>query len=458
MVESPINYESARDLARNGEEKERTDLATRTDVQPEILYFLVDDPSSDVRRRLATNKALPSKADARLARDKEEQVRQDLAEKIARLVPELDQKEQAQVYESTMETLEILVRDQATKVRQILAEVLKDVTNAPASIINRLARDTEIVVAEPVLTFSPVLSNEDLLKIISSNSVKGVIGAIAQRDKLVETISDAIVQTDDLGAIALLLANSSAQIREEALEAIIEKAPEVESWHMPLVKRPKLPLRAALRLAHFVAASLVDVLQRRGDLSIDEISELREIVDKRIDDGTIDPDWTSQPRDEKPSVVDIDDMVDDDPDKKKKGRPVTPIQIAQDMKDNFRLDEKSVMEAMGRGDVDLVIAAISVLSGISLELVEKAMDTKDPKVVMAVCWKAGLSGELAEQAQTKIASIGKDDVMPAKGMKFPVEETEMENRISALRDQASAQDDERGEPMDEIQKIVPAKS
>jgi len=58
------------------------------------------------------------------------------------------------------------------------------------------------------------------------------------------------------------------------------------------------------------------------------------------------------------------------------------------MKDNFRLDEKSVMEAMGRGDVNLVLAAISVLSGTSMELVEKVMGTKDPKVVMAVCWKA----------------------------------------------------------------------
>jgi len=66
-----------------------------------------------------------------------------------------------------------------------------------------------------------VFSNEDFLEIISSNSIKGVIGAIAQRDELVETISDAIVQTDGLGAIALLLGYLSAQICEKALEAII---------------------------------------------------------------------------------------------------------------------------------------------------------------------------------------------------------------------------------------------
>lgn len=450
MDKKSINYERARDLARDGGEGDRTELASRADVPPEILYFLVDDPSSDVRRCLAANRATPGKADTLLAHDKEDQVRQDLAEKIARLVPELDSQEQTQVYEATMATLEILVRDQATKVRQILSEVLKDVTNAPARIINRLARDTEIVVAEPVLIFSPVLSNEDLLEIISTNSaatkrVEGALGAIAQRHELVESITDAIVQTDDLGAIALLLGNTSAQIREEALEIIIEKAPEVEAWHLPLVKRPVLPLRAAFRLAHFVAASLVDALQSRGDLSIDEISEIREIVDQRIDDGTIDPDWANSERGEKPDVVELDELWDGEGGKKKKGKPVTPIQIAEDMKENFRLDEKSVMEAMERGDVDLVIAAISVLSEIPLELIEKAMDTQDPKAVMAVCWKAGLSGELAEQTQVKIAGISEGDVVKAAGVKFPLEEVEMEEQISRLTDQTTDQDDEPGE-------------
>jgi len=78
-----------------------------------------------------------------------------------------------------METLEILVRDQATRVRQILAETLKDVTNALFDIINRLARDTERVVAEPILRFSLVLSTEDLLEIISGSHVDGGIEVIA---------------------------------------------------------------------------------------------------------------------------------------------------------------------------------------------------------------------------------------------------------------------------------------
>jgi len=113
------------------------------------------------------------------------------------------------------------------------------------------------------------------------------------------TVADAIVATDDLGAIAMLLGNSSAQISEEALETIIETAPEVESWHLPLVKRQNLPLRAAFRLAHFVAANLVEMLQSHGDLSENEVSEIREIVEKRINDSTVDPDWANAERGKK---------------------------------------------------------------------------------------------------------------------------------------------------------------
>lgn len=431
MGQKPISYEDARAMARNGGEDERKDLAARSDVQPEILYFLADDPSSDVRRNLANNEATPRQADVLLANDKEDHIRADLAAKIAKLVPDLDSQEQERVYLATMETLEILVRDQTVKVRQILAETLKDVAGAPPSIINKLARDAEIVVAEPVLMFSPVLSNDDLLDIIANNPVDGALGAIAQRSEVGERVVDAIVEADDYGAVALLLANDSAQIREETLDDIIDKAPEVESWHMPLVKRPKLPMKAAFKLAHFVADSLVDALRNRGDLDVTAVEKIREIVEKRIDDGTIDPDWANEGG--KSSEEEVDDLWEDEAGTKKKGKPVTPIQIAQDMAENGRLNEKSVTEALDRGDIDLVIAAISVLSGLDMPVVEKAMDSQSATSVMAVCREAQLSAILAAQVQTDIAGIKGDDVVGPKGKKYAVPKDQLAAEIEGLK-------------------------
>ena len=175
------------------------------------------------------------------------------------------------------------------------------------------------------------------------------------------------------------------------------------------------------------------IVARRLVVCVSEMSiEIREIVEKRINDGTVDPDWANAERGAETDVVEVDDLWDEESGTKKRGKPVTPIQIARDMKDNDRLDEKAVIEAITRGDVDLVIAAVSVLSDIDLDVIEKAMDTQDPKAVISICWKAGLSAPVADQMQSKIAGIKEDGVLKAKGSKFPIEKAQMEDQISRL--------------------------
>jgi uncharacterized protein (DUF2336 family) len=120
-----------------------------------------------------------------------------------------------------------------------LAEALKDVAEAPRHIIQRLARDVELVVCAPVLEFSPLLTDEDLLEVIESTGVAGAVSAISRRAGVSDAISDAIAHTRDEEAVAELLANPSAQIREETLDWIVDTSRDVESWHLPLVKRPR---------------------------------------------------------------------------------------------------------------------------------------------------------------------------------------------------------------------------
>src|SRR3546814_10073778 len=92
-------------------------------------------------------------------------VRAELAAKIAKLTALEGRGAQEKAQRVVEETLELLARDQATRVRRILAEALKSVAGAPPQVIQRLARDAEDVVACPVLEFSPLLSEEDLLEI-----------------------------------------------------------------------------------------------------------------------------------------------------------------------------------------------------------------------------------------------------------------------------------------------------
>src|SRR3546814_16937315 len=80
-----LSYEESRELAHNGSDRARADLAVRIDLRPEVLYFLAEDPSTEVRRRIAANAKTPRHADLLLARAADEAVPAELAAKIPKL-------------------------------------------------------------------------------------------------------------------------------------------------------------------------------------------------------------------------------------------------------------------------------------------------------------------------------------------------------------------------------------
>src|SRR3546814_7119683 len=96
-------------------------------------------------------------------------------------------------------------------------------------------------------------SDLDLLEIIASSGLSSRLCAIARRSSLGETISDAIVLRNDRPAVSALLANGSAQIREETLDRLIEASVQEPAWQPALVARPVLPAGAVRKLAGFVA-------------------------------------------------------------------------------------------------------------------------------------------------------------------------------------------------------------
>ncbi len=88
--------------------------------------------------------------------------------------------------------------------------------------------------------------------------------------------------------MAALLANPSAQIREETLDWIVEGSREVEPWQMPLVKRPALPRRAIRKLAAFVTDSVLAMLHRRDDLDPETAGRIDKAVRERLDGAAAD--------------------------------------------------------------------------------------------------------------------------------------------------------------------------
>jgi hypothetical protein len=77
----PLSYEEAREMARHANMNIRMELAVRSDVNPEIFYFLSEDPAAEVRGLIAGNEVTPAQADLVLAKDTDQVVERRLEKK-----------------------------------------------------------------------------------------------------------------------------------------------------------------------------------------------------------------------------------------------------------------------------------------------------------------------------------------------------------------------------------------
>jgi uncharacterized protein (DUF2336 family) len=408
----PIVYEEAREQARRGDARTRAALAARADVRPEILYYLAGDSSADVRRAIAANPSSPAHAGVLLARDADVGVREALAERIGRLFPELSGDQRVAVQAAVVEILETLARDQVRRVRAILADALKSVPNAPAHVIGWLARDRAIEVAAPILEFSPLLADDDLVAVIADAPIPGALSAIARRGSVSTRIADAIVAAEDREAVTELLANPSAQIREETLDRLIERSRDIAEWQPPLVRRPQLPANAAAKLASFVAESLLAVLRARGDLDRQTLAAVEKAVSARLD---------------LPGAA---------AGKRRSDAPAAPAGAdrARALKECGALDEKALAEALGDGDQACVAEGLALLAGVSGATIARIRAARSAKGMTALAWKAGMSMRFAIRLQARFAGVAPGDILNARdGVDYPMADDEMEWMLEFFR-------------------------
>lgn len=444
-----ISYEDQKRIARDGDHNRRCDLAGRGDIRPEILFYLAGDPDPGVRRHIARNEATPRHADLMLAQDDDDRVRSDVAGKIATSSLAMQGAENSNVYRVTMQALEVLASDQLVRVRQILSETLKDSAGAPQHIVEKLALDREITVCGPVLEHSPVLTDDFLISVLNSDTVQGALKAISRRVALGQDVADAIVDTGDSEAVAELLGNESAQIREETLDRIVDQAPGQPGWHGPLVKRPRLKMNASRRIAEIVAGPLLAELKKRTDLDRDALAAIDEVIQRRLDGGELadiadfwsgrpppvaeepgleDPRWANsrkKPRaeDEESGPVDPDwvSTKRDSPAKESRGAKRARKLIAKGA-----LKEKHIAEALNDGEADFVVIATASLAEVHEDVVRKAASLQNAKALVALAWKAGLSMRLATRLQMNLAKIPPSGVLRATASDgYPISPEEM---------------------------------
>ncbi len=205
---------------------------------------LMADPSAEVRAE--TTAKLASQFEGEVLSPAERQIAEDIFRK--------------------------LVKDVEVRVREALATYLKNSPDLPHDVAVALARDVDSV-SLPMLRFSEVLTDEDLVEIVRDQGEAKQV-AIAQRSNVSSRVADALIDTGNEKAVARLVANEGAKLTEQALGRVMEEYEESEAVSDSLSRRPSMPAAISAQLVEALSERLQDFLLQKHDVSPDVASNL----------------------------------------------------------------------------------------------------------------------------------------------------------------------------------------
>ncbi len=146
-------------------------------------------------------------------------------------------------------------------VSQVEADIKKELSQALAhgdidlpDIVNQLAND-DAEIARPLLEKSSLLKDPNLIEIIRMRTDEHRM-AIAMRDEVSESVSNALVEFGNEDVIEALLNNHDAVVSKRAMEYLVAESRRVDRFQEPLLRRSDLPGDLAYRMYWWVSAAL----------------------------------------------------------------------------------------------------------------------------------------------------------------------------------------------------------
>jgi uncharacterized protein (DUF2336 family) len=258
------------------------------------------------------------------------------------------------------EIFRLLARDVEVSVRQALAEEVRALSTLPHDVALILARDVDSV-ASPVLTDSPVLTEEDLIEIVNASGAAKQI-AIANRAVVSERISSALIDKGNEAVVTTLVANPGARLDEGLLDKVMDRHGNSQSVQDKLSERPKLPPRIAERLVSMVTDRLRERMISRHNLDPDLATDLILSAYERA------------------AVK----LVGEDSD-------ATSIEaLARQISSQGRLTDALILRAACLGEIGLVEAALAVRAGVPVHNARLLLHDRGPLGLKSICEKASI--------------------------------------------------------------------
>jgi uncharacterized protein (DUF2336 family) len=258
------------------------------------------------------------------------------------------------------EILRVMARDAERRVREALAREARSAKDLPHDVAILLAKDVESV-AMPVLEFSEVLREEDLIEIASAaDEMKQT--AIARRGNVSEALAETLIDKGNQTVVETLVRNEGAAISESGFEKAIERFGEDENIQDGLVHRQKLPVGISERLVSIVSDRLREHLVKHHDLPANTATDL--LLEAR-ENATL-------------SLV-------------SNGAPSQKVEdLVAELHRNGRLTESIVLRAACLGDMDFAQAAMAELASVPLINAQKLFDDSGALGLKALFDRTGL--------------------------------------------------------------------
>jgi uncharacterized protein (DUF2336 family) len=123
-----------------------------------------------------------------------------------------------------------------------LSRRLGPINNAPIEVVRRLAQDDNIAVAEPILTQSPRLNDKDLIDIANTKTQAHLL-AISARAHIGTSVTDVLLQHGDQQVFHKLAGNSGANFSEGGFATLVKHSERDEQLAEKVGLRLDVPLR-----------------------------------------------------------------------------------------------------------------------------------------------------------------------------------------------------------------------
>lgn len=294
---------------------------------------------------------------ARLARDSSPEARAEVARAVGGAL------DASALADSERQLAGEIVRrlavDVERKVRESLAQAVRRTSDLPHDVALTLARDIASV-ATPLLSESSVLTDQDLVDLVVGEDEAKQL-AVAARPALSEVVADALVAHGSEEVVVAVVSNPGAALGEPTLDLALDRFPDSERVHAPLVARQELPVAVAERLVAMVSERLRGELVRRHALPVDLATDL--ILDGR----------------ERATLALVDDS----------SPPERVEDLVRSLARGGRLSSSIVVRAACVGDLPFVETALAVMADVPVENAGRLVHDGGRRGLDALASKAG---------------------------------------------------------------------